>query len=1112
MTVQLSTLRVAPELDPSKYVAGAQEKVAADKAMAASAREVGQSASEANVKISDNSGLSRLLRTYVDGYGTAAKFESGMRTLNKAVDQGRISAEQYDVAIAGMQKRLGVSSEAARLFAAGQGEAGRAAIVLAANSNSAEKAIAGHTEAARLGATQQAALFHSVRSVSEQLMLGIPVTQAAIGQMNHLSYAMSGEQGLIAAMKGLGPVALGIVGLLAAAVIGVGVYAMTSRGHVKSLDEVMKGHSDTLRLLKQQYGDLAEASQRVGTVGGFAFTDASARSDKASIDALMRSQMSPLLDDLTGAGWTGAITGRTNGMAAIKSLQSLGGDQRQFGSAVTDLLQRMRDGKGDLDAFNTSIERTFDALAGSSRNPTALRATADAVKTLGAAAFEVNGKFAAFADPINKLKVAGPDGLATFNAEVEKIGKQQGLQKIADEAILAGREMVNLAEKASELEERIKRLNFLTDRPGLVDLRSLKEYVNQRAGQTLQLGQQHDAELQMIAARTNAEKLAAIEAQVRARSRQDGDKDGGLEARVNRAVETERARQDAERRNAQTERERGQARSIAAAREEIGLIGATTGQAARLRYEYAEIAKLREEAARRGVNASEAEIDAIKRTAEELGRLAEISARLNLRRDLQFERDQITRSPEDQQIASRLRGTGLGMDSDEAQFMRSTAVLEQRRQAIKDFLTTFQNELTRSGGNVGKALGASIQQALMNSMNKQLDHLFDQLANWLVGGISGTGSSGGGSLLSSIFGGGAFAAASGGLGAANDNYAAGAVTRVALGAPASTLGTAMGMVGNYKSGVDARLTDILSTAAERFGGYKVDAFSGFRAGDPRFHGKGLATDVRLTDLASGKVLGNYQDPSTFRAYEQFAQTARQVQLEKYPELADQFRWGGYFGGPRGKYGAMDQMHFDLGGGKLGMAGGSWQGGLTAAQKAMFPGVDSLGLGAAKTSQALDKLAASSASTAKDLTDGLGKLGSSLTQASGLQGGSSGGGLLSGLFDWVGSLFGFAEGTENAPPGWAWVGERGPELRKLRAGDVIRSNARSMQMAADNNNGGGMPSFAPVFHIDARGSTMSRAEFEEIADRQARAALAEYQSGQVRGGLGGVQRQFASYKG
>lgn len=151
-------------------------------------------------------------------------------------------------------------------------------------------------------------------------------------------------------------------------------------------------------------------------------------------------------------------------------------------------------------------------------------------------------------------------------------------------------------------------------------------------------------------------------------------------------------------------------------------------------------------------------------------------------------------------------------------------------------------------------------------------------------------------------------------------------------------------VGNFNDNVDPRLSDILSTAAAGFPDYSVEAYSGYRAGDKRQHGKHRAIDVRLVDPQTGAELANYQTPETFRTYEELAQEARRVQQEKYPELNNDFRWGGYFSGPPGKYGAADLMHFDLGGlSGLGMAGGSWDTGLTDQQRAYYPGAESIGL-------------------------------------------------------------------------------------------------------------------------------------------------------------------------
>lgn len=52
-------------------------------------------------------------------------------------------------------------------------------------------------------------------------------------------------------------------------------------------------------------------------------------------------------------------------------------------------------------------------------------------------------------------------------------------------------------------------------------------------------------------------------------------------------------------------------------------------------------------------------------------------------------------------------------------------------------------------------------------------------------------------------------------------------------------------------------------------------------------------------------------------------------------------------------------------------------------------------------------------------------------------------------NWDGSYFsipGHANGTDNAPPGWAWVGEDGPELMRMRGGEQVLPNSVSRQVA------------------------------------------------------------------
>lgn len=134
-------------------------------------------------------------------------------------------------------------------------------------------------------------------------------------------------------------------------------------------------------------------------------------------------------------------------------------------------------------------------------------------------------------------------------------------------------------------------------------------------------------------------------------------------------------------------------------------------------------------------------------------------------------------------------------------------------------------------------------------------------------------------------------------------------------------------------GVDPRLRDIIQETTKTLPkGWRAEVISG---SEPRSRGgrhpEGKAVDIQLYD-DKGRKLDNYQldeqgTGKDFRTYEMFAQNARKIQMEKYPDLNKSFKWGGYFwNGGIGNYGAADSMHFDIGGGPTGA--GNWDQGLT----------------------------------------------------------------------------------------------------------------------------------------------------------------------------------------
>jgi muramidase (phage lysozyme) len=144
--------------------------------------------------------------------------------------------------------------------------------------------------------------------------------------------------------------------------------------------------------------------------------------------------------------------------------------------------------------------------------------------------------------------------------------------------------------------------------------------------------------------------------------------------------------------------------------------------------------------------------------------------------------------------------------------------------------------------------------------------------------------------------------------------------------------------GHFNPDINPRLLKLIE--GMKYDKYKVNPTSGYRPGDKRQHGRGQAIDIQLEDPNTGATLNNYQDPTTFKAYQEYANTVYQDALKNDPELAKQLRWGGYFSGGKDKYGALDLMHFDTAG-DIGMAGGSWEGGLSPEQAKIW-GLDAGG--------------------------------------------------------------------------------------------------------------------------------------------------------------------------
>ncbi|MFC7067552.1 phage tail length tape measure family protein [Brucella rhizosphaerae] len=119
MTIQLSSLRVAADFDPTAYKRGMDQKVAADKAGAESSKSVGAALAQADAAMErTSSGSVRLSRALIDGYANAAKFESTMRSLGRSVDRG-MGLERAGILLDGAYKKYGLVADAMNLVKQG---------------------------------------------------------------------------------------------------------------------------------------------------------------------------------------------------------------------------------------------------------------------------------------------------------------------------------------------------------------------------------------------------------------------------------------------------------------------------------------------------------------------------------------------------------------------------------------------------------------------------------------------------------------------------------------------------------------------------------------------------------------------------------------------------------------------------------------------------------------------------------------------------------------------------------------------------------------------------------------------------------------------------------
>lgn len=216
MAVKLSSYRVTAAMDATAYAAGMAQKVAADKTGTASAVQVGAAITATQNKVSQAGDvLTRLSRSYVEGFGAAERFTRAVNTLGRGIETGNVPMARAEMILDGIYRKYGLTANAADLLEQGHYQ-------LAAAVTSLNAKLAAETTILDVNAAAQSRNFAGVngmmmqrRNLMYQLVdigQGIPLMFQSPGygllnlgnQMAQIGQAYYGQGGMGAALKDMG--------------------------------------------------------------------------------------------------------------------------------------------------------------------------------------------------------------------------------------------------------------------------------------------------------------------------------------------------------------------------------------------------------------------------------------------------------------------------------------------------------------------------------------------------------------------------------------------------------------------------------------------------------------------------------------------------------------------------------------------------------------------------------------------------------------------------------------------------------------------------------------------------------------------------------------------
>lgn len=799
MVTKLVSLKI--DADASGYARGAAQKVAADQSMIASSDAVGRAFAQADARLEKAiPGVARLSTRFLEGYQSAARFEAAVRQVGAAVDRG-MGLDRARTLLDAIYQSFGATADAAQLVRSGFSSI--VPVIDSLNSKmAAQEAIAARAAAATAMAVRQSGAqstintrlgvrddFNTEARAADVAAYGQELDRltARFAPLRHATDMHAAEMAELATAYRVGAVTaeefaaaqLMLQQRLAQrqAAIGTGGRPAAPTGSGKLDPHAMAN-------LSYQFNDIA-----VMTASGQA-PFMMLMQQGMQVGQLMNSQMLGL-GAATKAVGAGLITFLLNplNLAVIGFAGATAAAVHFFGSMksdapkVEDLLQAQRDLIRDMAKAWGDAAVAADRYDSSSGDALRLRgriASADLRATLRSetvAALQ-SGPSPYAQGPIGRsgaptglsqidqaivrlresMRTGMPDILA-FRAELEKIADDPGASLELLRQASAWLEVTkNAAAAQSALSQVDEALKYVAPDRKMTEALGNRSYGIARDRELSQRAIVHQIDMDAITAKSPSQR-ADIAARREEASLLNEVIDGTVALqRVENARQLAYAEAQNEINLANRERIVAGQDAISAAELEVTLIGKTASETAHLRANYQAYVDLKRAAEANGLAFDTEFYELLKRQNAELAHQAELLAERKFDDDLQFELDQLFRSPRDAEIESRLRSSGIDLTGPQADALRQQMELNQ---AIKDF-RDISSEAWQGFISDLRA-GVSLMDASLNALNRISDRMFemasDQLFNQIFalaqqflqsGGMSGGGGVDLESLLSSM--------------------------------------------------------------------------------------------------------------------------------------------------------------------------------------------------------------------------------------------------------------------------------------------------------------------------------------------------------------------------